>query len=879
MAQKTSVLVAAIKPTGRSPDLMALGLCEEIRRRSEQMLLVEERVLDPSELDGLLEPMDAATPCALVLIGNFEHSEAAAEYWLAKHPHLVVVIVPIGDDIVFIHKRDSRLEQVVDAIQDLVEKGGRLPGERSCQIRLPAPANDPVAGVVASANPASQSAGPAGETETVLELDADDVVGGPEPPGLPPPYPLLAAAIDWAQLLLKKAAGRMFSRNDDGLEITRVQVLDWLDEREPRTRLMADDEDIADAEMAMFTALDEALSSSAGPSEPLAIAYEALDLDPLEFRMLVLALAPELDPRHQHWISLLMMDDPGRRVGTLGLYAELLGVPSDVAVEVFRSGRLAMWRLFEGANGVLPAADAPLRLDPPLRAWLLGASCDLATGDMALRRVLRNDPWPGATLIDDEQRAQRMVAGIGAEGWLILAGDGGPATWRALLEAGAAGSRPIRADLCAVASLDPADAIETGARLARLARLSSSPPLIDAADVEPGRLQDKALATLLHALGQAGARGAIVTAEPARIVRLLGAQDYRIEKEVPNPSGRLAALTRAAERAGARFTAVAIESLANLYPLQVDGIEQAVRLALARLANAGAEAQRARFITALKEVSAEGASGLAQRLEPIFELDDVVLPPGPKGQLREIVDNVRFAPKVLEGWKFRDQLPYGLGVTALFHGPSGTGKTMASMAVAKALGVQLLRLDLSRIVSKYIGDTEKNIDHIFVEAQLSGAGLLIDEADGLLARRSEVKDAHDRYANLEVAYLLQRMEAFEGLCILTTNLRQNLDSAFVRRLRFIVDFPRPDADAREEIWRRCLPAESHILDAAAFQMLARRIELTGGSIRQITLRAAFLAAAAGTLIEPAHVAHAARAEFAKLGLPPVELELAEKVAA
>jgi SpoVK/Ycf46/Vps4 family AAA+-type ATPase len=304
-----------------------------------------------------------------------------------------------------------------------------------------------------------------------------------------------------------------------------------------------------------------------------------------------------------------------------------------------------------------------------------------------------------------------------------------------------------------------------------------------------------------------------------------------------------------------------------------------MQMAMARPLGDEPQSAQARFITACKEVSAQGASGLAQRIEPIFELADVVLPADRKDQLEEIVDNIRFAPKVLEGWKFRDQLPYGLGVTALFHGPSGTGKTMASMAVAKALGVQILRIDLSRVVSKYIGDTEKNIDRVFQEAQLSGAALVIDEADGLLARRGEVKDAHDRYANLEVAYLLQRMEAYEGLAILTTNLRQNLDSAFLRRLRFVIDFPRPDAAAREEIWRRCLPAESHLLDDATFRQLARRIELTGGSIRQITLRAAFLAAAAHTQIGPEHITHAVNAEFAKLGMPAIEIGLVDKRAA
>ena len=251
----------------------------------------------------------------------------------------------------------------------------------------------------------------------------------------------------------------------------------------------------------------------------------------------------------------------------------------------------------------------------------------------------------------------------------------------------------------------------------------------------------------------------------------------------------------------------------------------------------------------------------------------MALPADRKQQLLEIVDSIRLAPTVLDGWQFRKHLPYGCGVTALFHGPSGTGKTMAAMSVARSLDVQLLRLDFSRVVSKYIGDTEKNIDRVFNDAQKSGCAILIDEADALLGKRSEVKDAHDRYANIEVAYLLQRMETYEGLAILTTNLRQNLDAAFLRRLRFIIDFPRPDAGAREEIWRRCLPEKSHKLDDAAFRLLARKIELTGGHIRQITLRAAFVAAAAGKLIGFEHIVYATNAEFAKLGRPAVALEV------
>jgi SpoVK/Ycf46/Vps4 family AAA+-type ATPase len=195
------------------------------------------------------------------------------------------------------------------------------------------------------------------------------------------------------------------------------------------------------------------------------------------------------------------------------------------------------------------------------------------------------------------------------------------------------------------------------------------------------------------------------------------------------------------------------------------------------------------------------------------------------------------------------------------------------MGIARELGVQILRLDLSRVVSKYIGETEKNLDRVFTDAQRSGAAILIDEADALFGKRSEVRDAHDRYANIEVAFLLQRMEAYDGLAILTTNMRKNLDPAFTRRLRFIVDFPRPDIDAREKIWRQCLPEESHELTDGEFRQLARRIDFTGGQIRQTTLRAAFIAAAAGRRITLEDVARATQAELAKNGMLPVELDL------
>jgi AAA+ superfamily predicted ATPase len=435
---------------------------------------------------------------------------------------------------------------------------------------------------------------------------------------------------------------------------------------------------------------------------------------------------------------------------------------------------------------------------------------------------------------------------------------------------------PVRIETARLAGLDVIEIEECARRVGRLTRLTGAPLIIDAGQGEGGD-DDGSMRLFLATVGSTACGAAVISSDEARVVRQLGAMSYELVDEVPLPPvARVTAVRAAATGADTYLTQEAAELIAKQYPLDIGGFEDAMHLARGRTLTYGAsDARLERFVAACRRVAGEGVAHLADRLEPIFMLDDVVLPPDQKQQLIEIVDNVRLAPQVLDEWKFREQLPYGRGVSALFFGPSGTGKTMAAMGVARRLGIQLLRFDLSRVVSKYIGDTEKNIDRVFNDAQRSGSAILIDEADALLGKRSEVKDAHDRYANIEVAYLLQRMEAYEGLAILTTNLRQNLDAAFVRRLRFIVDFPRPDAAAREKIWRYCLPAASHVLDDAAFRQLARRIDLTGGHIRQITLRAAFIAAATGTQIRLEHVAHATRAELAKLGMPPIELDLTE----
>jgi SpoVK/Ycf46/Vps4 family AAA+-type ATPase len=263
---------------------------------------------------------------------------------------------------------------------------------------------------------------------------------------------------------------------------------------------------------------------------------------------------------------------------------------------------------------------------------------------------------------------------------------------------------------------------------------------------------------------------------------------------------------------------------------------------------------------------------LAQRLETQASWEDLVLPEAQGLVLRDISAHVRQRLKVYETWGFGKQGSRGLGISALFAGTSGTGKTMAAEVIAKELRLDLYRIDLSTVVSKYIGETEKNLRRIFDAAEEGGAILLFDEADAIFGKRSDVKDSHDRYANIEVSYLLQRMESYRGLAVLTTNLKSAIDTAFMRRIRFVVQFPFPDLEQRSEIWRRSFPkiAPTQNLD---FTKLGQ-LHIAGGNIRNTALNAAFIAADANEAIQMKHILHAAQSEYSKLEKQLTESETA-----
>lgn len=268
---------------------------------------------------------------------------------------------------------------------------------------------------------------------------------------------------------------------------------------------------------------------------------------------------------------------------------------------------------------------------------------------------------------------------------------------------------------------------------------------------------------------------------------------------------------------------------------------------------------------ASRAVSAVRLGDLASQIVARHTWEDLVLPADRTAQIHEMCDQFRFRHVVYGAWGFGRQSARGQGLSALFAGPSGTGKTMAAEVIATDLSLDLYKIDLSGVVSKYIGETEKNLDRIFDLARDSNAILLFDEADALFGKRSETKDAHDRYANIEISYLLQKVEEYDGVVILTSNLRQNLDEAFLRRLQFSIEFPFPDEASRRLIWERTVPAQLPLAADVDLASLAGRFRLSGGSIRNALVNAAFLAARDGEIVAMRHLLWGVRREFQKLG--------------
>jgi SpoVK/Ycf46/Vps4 family AAA+-type ATPase len=341
-----------------------------------------------------------------------------------------------------------------------------------------------------------------------------------------------------------------------------------------------------------------------------------------------------------------------------------------------------------------------------------------------------------------------------------------------------------------------------------------------------------------------------------------------IDLPAPDDSVRATLWAETLSAYGIALPETEVDGLAGRFRFTRGQMEAALRSAThaARLKPAGESQITASDVArACRSQSGPLLTGLAQHIEPRYGWSDIVLPANALAQMREICAQVRFRRRVYGEWGFGEKMARGKGLAALFSGPSGTGKTMAAEIIAGDLELDLYRIDLASVVSKYIGETEKNLAKIFVEAERASAVLFFDEADALFGKRSEVKDAHDRYANIEISYLLQRVESYEGVVILATNLKKNVDEAFIRRLQFLVEFPFPDEAQRRLIWLGQFPPRAPRAAALDLNFLAEHLALAGGNIKNVVLHAAFLAAANGGEIGMSHIMRAAKREYDKIG--------------
>jgi len=350
---------------------------------------------------------------------------------------------------------------------------------------------------------------------------------------------------------------------------------------------------------------------------------------------------------------------------------------------------------------------------------------------------------------------------------------------------------------------------------------------------------------------------------------------------------------------GVKVDQATLNALTNRYRLTTHQIEEAVAMACNQALWETASNPKSQssisdhsiarptpsdLFTAARAQTGQDLGKLAHKIQPVHSWDDIVLPEDTKAQLHELCQRVAWHEQVMAEWGFGAKLSTGKGISALFAGSSGTGKTMAAEVIARELELDLYKIDLSGVVSKYIGETEKNLERLFSAATDANAILFFDEADALFGKRSEVHDAHDRYANIEISYLLQKMETYEGLAILSTNLRQNLDEAFVRRLAFTIHFPFPDEENRRLIWKKIWPSDNLLDSKIDLDYLARQFKLSGGNIKNIALLSAFLAAAEikdspgknknrDGSVKMAHLLHATRREYQKMGKNLTETEL------
>ncbi len=626
------------------------------------------------------------------------------------------------------------------------------------------------------------------------------------------------------------------------------------------------------------------------PGGRLARLGDLFGLGAFERGALLTALAPEIDLAYGNLYA-YVQDDVTRRHATVdlaltlwcGSLAERLAARAYLGPDAPLRRHLLL-NLDDGPPTTGSLLARPLVLDARIAAYLLGAD----RPDPALGRAVTLLP-PGETLAgssalpqEQQERLDRLARLDGATGPV----GGGLVVWmrgpeaqgkRAAAQALAARlGRPLLLIDTPALLAGSADASRAIYRSLREARLQNALIYWGGADALLARPDEThpapgaALAALL-----AGWTGwAVFDLEAAAPLHIPGGRPV-VDLDFPAPANeRRRLLWEQALQGGLPLAPdVDLGLLSSAFRLTGDqitasaeGAQQAAAWHGGRgPAGAAPQITMRDLIAAARAQSNQTLGALARKIIPRYTWADLVLPPDRLAQLHEMCNAVRYGPIVFEQWGFDRKLSSGKGVNVLFAGQPGTGKTMAAEVLATDLGLDLYKIDLSTIVSKYIGETEKNLEKIFREGRTSNAILFFDEADSIFGKRSEVKDSHDRYANIEISYLLQRMEEYDGIVILATNLRKNLDEAFLRRLRGAVEFPMPEEPDRLEIWRRTFPPEAPLAPDLDLAFLARQFKLSGGNIKNIVLDSAFLAVEAGTAISMAHLVHATRREHQKIG--------------
>ncbi|MGW0825672.1 ATP-binding protein [Streptomyces sp. NPDC002845] len=598
-----------------------------------------------------------------------------------------------------------------------------------------------------------------------------------------------------------------------------------------------------------------------GPgTAPLDALVTCFGLTPFERDLVLLTAAQELDPTTAARCA-AACGDPERAYPAFSLALAALAEPHWSALTPVAP--LRRWRIVE-LDDESRLTTSRLRLDERILHFLLGSPYL----DARLHGQLRRTPVPDALPPSYDLAANRVAAG-----WTTGAAPDAP-----LLVEVTGGDLRSRADIGAAAAarsglglytMGAEDIPTDPAARDRLARLWQREAILLPAAllVEAGELDRDQRAATETFLGGAAVPVVVSSEDPLRSDRPHGA---RVTVPKLDDEEQLALWAEAFEDV-ADLAERELRSLVAQFQLPPHVVRSAAATVRRELPHEDElDAAQLAWRAGLDEARI-GMDELGRRIEPRAGWDDLVLHERQTSVLREIVAHVRQRSTVHQEWGFAATLRRGLGVTALFAGGSGTGKTLAAEVMAKELGLDLFVVDLSQVVSKYIGETEKNLRRVFDAAERGGALLLFDEADALFGKRSEVKDSHDRYANLEVSYLLMRMEAYRGLAILTTNMKKALDTAFLRRIRFVVDFPFPAEPERAEIWRRVLPPQAPLKDIDT-DLLAQ-LTVAGGSIRNIALSGAFLAAEEGDRLQMRHMLAAARTEYVKLerSLTPAEV--------